>query len=227
MKLYYYATESALSALWDQEIKVASPCDFNDPFEFLPSTENVTPENRTFCHAFQGSSRHHYYVLSMSERPNNIRMWAQYAANHTGLMIELNWDVGIFKELSAGGALRKVDYENPKRVVIDPSNLSDKDILEVLTRKGNDWAQEQEWRLIFTSDFLERIGGRHKLLNGQVAAFIPLRDECVSRVTVGHRSSSILFDSIEAIKRNRQAKWPIAKAKLSDYEFLLIDEQSA
>ena len=55
-KLYYYATEAALNALWDQEIKVTSPCDFNDPFEFLPATKDVTPENRAFCQAFQGAS---------------------------------------------------------------------------------------------------------------------------------------------------------------------------
>jgi hypothetical protein len=225
MRLYYYATEAALAALWEEKIKITAPCDFNDPFEFLPSTANPTQDSRAWTIAFRDTSRNNFYVLSMSERKNNVRMWAQYGANHTGLMFEFDFDVGPFNELKSMGAVHQVKYHEPKRVLVDPAHYNDKDTIAILSRKGEDWAQEAEWRLIIPDSLLEKIGGSYGLLNGHVSAFIPMPYESLISVTLGHRSSSMLADSVDKVRENRSATWTIHKAKLSDDEFLLVDEK--
>ncbi len=209
IELHYYATEA--------------PCDFNDPTEFLPSTEVVTQESRQFCQAFHGASGSSFFALCMSSRKNNIRMWAQYGGNHAGIMFTFNLCTGYFADLVGAGFLKRVIY-GAHRHVINPDNVSHIDAVSLLTMKGDDWSHEDEWRLLLPVLVLPTIGGTNDLFAGRICTFIPLPDECISAITLGRRSSVQLYESVMRIKDMRKAEWQVRAAKLSDHKFEFIDE---
>ena len=223
---YYYATEGVLGALWSNEIKISAPCDFNDPMEFLPATGKLTEENRKICLAWQASSRNNIYVLCLSARKNNPRMWAQYGGNHTGIMLTVDFSKGLYSDWKKVGLLGPVDYSKRERYLLNVGDSPNVDDLRALLyRKGKDWEHEEEWRLVIPETALKALGGHYGMLSGQVAAFLPLPDENISTVTVGHRSSATLFDSVLKIREIRNAAWRVCKAKLSDTEFTLVEDE--
>lgn len=218
MLLHHYSTQAAVEALWTNELKITSPCDFNDPFEFLPATKKISLENRRYCKNFQQSSKNRIYVLSMSARKNNGRMWAQYGENHTGFIITLNFKKQPLAKWREHRFLHKVDYSQSRRHIITPGKETIEDFTELLTRKGRDWDHEKEWRLLFTPDFPDL---QYRMFKGQLAAFLPLPDQAISAVTLGHRSTNALAASVFKIKEIHGAKWTIRKAKWDDYKFSL------
>lgn len=86
-------------------------------------------------------------ILSLSEVPDSLVMWAHYAGNHTGLVLQLDethefFAPMIFEEQSF--ELTKVEYSS-QRPIRSYSTLNSP---EVFYRKSIEWAYEREWRLI-------------------------------------------------------------------------------
>ena len=87
-------------------------------------------------------------ILSLSETPSDLLMWAHYAANHTGFVLEFDDEHSWFWiERPKGddcGNLRKVSYSD------QPSSLylADLKAHEVFYTKGTKWEYEKEWRVI-------------------------------------------------------------------------------
>lgn len=54
------------------------------------------------------------FLLCLSEVENNVRMWAQYGANHTGLMLALDFNRGAL--LKQRDSLLQVEYHSLSRV---------------------------------------------------------------------------------------------------------------
>ena len=95
-------------------------------------------------------------IFSLTEKCDNLLMWAHYSDNHTGFCIEFNAkrlfeickNYIIIKELIM---LYKVKYER-HYPIINPYS-SDYDIQTFvlwLITKSVEWEYEQEWRLIYT-----------------------------------------------------------------------------
>lgn len=80
-------------------------------------------------------------ILSLSEVPDSLLMWAHYSANHTGLCIEYEADL---ENLS----LRPVSYstEYPTLSIYDFGVNILKTTLRILTTKSMEWSYEKEWR---------------------------------------------------------------------------------
>ena len=86
-------------------------------------------------------------ILSLTESPDNVLMWAHYGNNHKGIAIGFDENHEFFKgdEIVAGlKRLNKVDY-NQKRPVLSPSTQNNP---KVFLRKSVEWAYEREWRFI-------------------------------------------------------------------------------
>ena len=87
-------------------------------------------------------------ILSLSEVPDEMLMWAHYAANHTGFALEFDdrhpWFWAQRPEGDDCGNLRKVNYAN------QPSSgyLAELKAHEVFYTKGEKWEYEREWRII-------------------------------------------------------------------------------
>jgi hypothetical protein len=89
-------------------------------------------------------------VLSLAEAPDNLIMWAHYADQHRGFVLQFDESHDFFStvhhpKLEMEIGLRRVDYtaERPKA---SASNLAS--LIEVLYRKSPAWQCEREWRLI-------------------------------------------------------------------------------
>lgn len=87
-------------------------------------------------------------ILSLTERPDNLLMWAHYADSHQGFIIEFDPESSFFSQKRSDvdefGYLRKVEYSETR-----PSLILEeiKDFSPYLT-KGNVWAPEYEWRIM-------------------------------------------------------------------------------
>lgn len=87
-------------------------------------------------------------ILSLSEVPDDLLMWAHYASNHTGFVLEFDdqhtWFWAQRPEGGDCGNLRKVSYTD------QPSSgyLAELKAHEVFYTKGKKWEYEREWRII-------------------------------------------------------------------------------
>lgn len=89
----------------------------------------------------------HFGILSLTESPDNLLMWAHYGDNHKGVVIGFDEQHLFFKgaEIVVGlNCLNKVEY-NQKRPVLSPTTQKNP---KVFLRKSTEWAYEKEWRLI-------------------------------------------------------------------------------
>ena len=253
--LFKYCDAGAIAALDGEQTQMmfSKPADLNDPFEFLPDLEwlfnlqarkllelgfeSVGLPQDTWAPSFLISELAkdwkreislHWFVTSFTSADHNVRMWAQYGGNHTGIKLTLN--LARDPLLSEKSKMGWVDYKQPKRA--DISRMTNRDLTaedkadllkQVATQKGKDWDHEEEIRW-----FLRDEGSPNhiskRLLNGKMKAFFSLPHSCIQRVTVGYQSDESLLNSILEIKKKYQATWQVAKAKLSLNSFQFEDE---
>lgn len=86
-------------------------------------------------------------VLSLTEAPDSLLMWAHYARRHEGFLIEFNSEHAFFHqrcgENGEFGELMRVKYGNrPKTVMIEAT------IGDLFFTKSIDWSYELEWRVV-------------------------------------------------------------------------------
>lgn len=86
-------------------------------------------------------------ILSLTESPDDLLMWAHYADCHRGLAIQFNETHEFFAPQVVDGqslALTKVEYRD-ERPILSYSTINSP---AVFYRKSPAWAYEKEWRLI-------------------------------------------------------------------------------
>ncbi len=137
-------------------------------------------------------------ICCFCETGHDIRMWASYAANHTGVCLEFRPDYNAppFENI------QRVAYvERYPRVCIDEESRYE----EFFSRKHPDWAGEREWRLIVAN---------------AVRTKVPFPPETLVRIVLGVRTSS----EDEELLRRALETWPSAppvmeKARLTKDPF--------
>lgn len=89
-----------------------------------------------------------FCILSLTECPRNLLMWAHYANSHQGFVIEFDAEHEFFtRQKSDKSELRhvkKVQY-TIQRPCLDLSKLTG---IDEFLMKGKDWEYEQEWRIL-------------------------------------------------------------------------------
>lgn len=111
---------------------------------------------------FYNLSTNQMGVISLSETPLNILMWAHYS-NEQGLMIEFDWEIirDSLKELNSdlkNYVFFPVQYvESVEKVDFFSENYGSPDVplLYSWGVKRDDWSYENEWRLIV---YLQNLG---------------------------------------------------------------------
>lgn len=87
-------------------------------------------------------------ILSLTEKPDNLLMWAHYADSHQGFVVEFDESHSFFTEKlrshDALRQLRKITYSRHRPNL----TLSSVENIDVLLTKSDDWEYEQEWRMI-------------------------------------------------------------------------------
>jgi Protein of unknown function (DUF2971) len=82
-------------------------------------------------------------VFCMTEKNDNILMWAHYADQHTGFCLEFGTDTPLFSRV------RPVRYAKnlPKQDLVEFFTVDVRQLPLYLVTKANDWEYEKEWRL--------------------------------------------------------------------------------
>jgi hypothetical protein len=154
----------------DKTLWFSNPLKFNDPFELRPNIKNIIVSDKgnmlvdTFSSYINDTNQAHkfYYasmkplldnvgILSLSGNKEHLAMWAHYADNHKGLVLEFEKNHWFFNDLKLPSymqvlhGLEKVTYilrENRKSI-----NSNEHLTKETFLTKSIDWEYEDEYRM--------------------------------------------------------------------------------
>lgn len=139
-------------------------------------------------------------ILSLSETPDNLLMWAHYAEGHTGFVLVLDSSYDFFKgnnTLLGFAKPEPVEYrsERPRMKIEETSEGSA--MQEIFFVKGLDWKYEKEWR------YLKALADADKRLRdvSDVNLF-RLPPECIRGVILGCNSTEELQNKILELQRD-------------------------
>jgi hypothetical protein len=121
-------------------------------------------------------------VLSLTDRPDNLLMWAHYARRHEGFLVEFDSEHAFFHSPCGSnkefGRLMRVEYgERPSTVMINAT------VGQLFFTKGCHWSYESEWRMVLPVD---RVAKTLQSDGGTVNLYA-LNPECVTGVVCGCR----------------------------------------
>lgn len=162
----------------------------------------------TFGRQFQQRFGERFGVLSLSEIPTSLLMWADYGDCHRGFVIEFDSSSTFFSPCAARGAiglLAKVVYtaERPAIIAYDPSlrveEYAERLIRNVLLTKGLDWEYEQEWRMVLPLD--DPQGFPHTVIDR--LHLFPLPSTAVTAVILGARAADATACGVRALLSGR------------------------
>jgi hypothetical protein len=156
-------------------------------------------------------------LLCFSEIPDNILMWAHYAKDHSGVVIEFSV---IERYDSAWGAAKPVRYrkempflvneEKLVRLLSGEGTIATPDLFEeAVYVKAADWAYEKEWRLV---------GGWEK---AKTEEYIPFKPEEITAVYLGCRMSDADQKAIKDIAGKNHAHAAVYAGSKSTQRFAL------
>jgi hypothetical protein len=130
-------------------------------------------------------------ILSLSETPSSLPMWAHYAANHTGFVLEFDEGHSWFwmkrSDTDEFRHLRKVTYAD----MSPPRYLGDLEGQEVFYSKLKEWEYEKEWRIIRP---LEESSAHF----GEIYLF-DVPPACIKGVVMGSRRSDSSAADLRAV----------------------------
>ncbi|HDX8453404.1 TPA: DUF2971 domain-containing protein [Aeromonas hydrophila] len=186
MDIYYkYTRYFGIESLKDFSLRISLPLTLNDPFEGVLNSdvedmicEKISKQNTVFSNlaslmphdAVSKIIRGNINllpklvgVISLSETPRNLTMWAHYANEHNGLCIGLKNDF-INKSITRNDFSDNVTIKTPLKVNYDSIRpQSNEDITDIqkeasdqtlkhLITKSKDWIHEQEHRCIISPE---------------------------------------------------------------------------
>ncbi|HBB18409.1 MAG TPA: hypothetical protein DCZ97_15940 [Syntrophus sp. (in: bacteria)] len=169
-------------------------------------------------------------ILCLTERCDNLLMWAHYTADHTGFVIEFDekhpfWDQRKNpKEII--GILRKVRYskERPEVTLFDMNKVKQDEqglmqwAEDLCWTKSDHWQYEDEWRMVYTlRDCQNKKAGEKDI------CLFPIPTECITSVIVGCRMSDAdkqrIRDLIKSDRRFSHIK--VLQADIDNREYKL------
>ena len=159
-------------------------------------------------------------ILSLSETPDNLLMWAHNAEEHTGFVIVLDGSHDFFRgDDSTQGFAKpeRVQYSSnrPRTTIEEVSEL------ELFLIKESNWEYEKEWRYLkYLDDADERF---EEAVTPPIALF-RLPPRCVNAVILGCRRSEELKNKIVALRRDDSEfrHLQIQQARMSTTHYHLI-----
>ena len=208
-KLYKYIGAEILNIAFEKDgfcsLKCSYPKDYNDPYElFLTISFNQTPDVLAFYKEIV-SDIEQYPTTCFSKSPVVTPMWAHYANNGTGFVIEIDEDQ-LSNYIDHKG-LDDVTYQDEARSGIESTlqrayQIGKPRYLMFLRKaayyaayftKSSCWNYELERRLIVGDSDIENICGNMIL-------HIPI--DCISKIIAGPKiESSFLQQGIELSKK--------------------------
>jgi hypothetical protein len=176
-------------------------------------------------HALTRAMNREIGILCLTEKMDNLLMWAHYASNHTGFVIALNEKHSFFDRGSEIGHLKKVRYSitRPEVTLLDPT-LSDMEhiyqwINDIFCIKSEHWDYEQEWRMIVALRNCQNVIASQQ---DDICLF-ELPKSCITGIILGCRMSTEHKEAILNVLRNddEYRHVSIRQAEMDEKEFRL------
>jgi Protein of unknown function (DUF2971) len=131
-------------------------------------------------------------ILSLTETPDNLLMWAHYGDCHKGVVLGFDETHPFFRgaEIVAGLArLNKVEY-NQKRPVL---SITTRNNPKVFLRKSIEWAYESEWRLIRPlSEAADRISREHLI----PTCLFDIPQDAIKKIITGSQMIQVQYQEL-------------------------------
>ena len=172
-RLYKYVPPERIDIVRDLRVRFTPPGYLSDPFECRlafprPSAENTTapsngsqPDEDELIRLWRRMASIEWGILCLTERPDNLVMWAHYAAAHRGVVLEFDSENSFFNKTSVRhldwtwmeemplrcpgfGNLREVEYSGDRPSSSDPDEIP----VSSFFAKSPHWAYEEEVRMV-------------------------------------------------------------------------------
>lgn len=95
-------------------------------------------------------------IFCLTEKPDNLLMWAHYADSHQGFVVEFDGADSYFNQRRSEDDefchVRKVKYSDKRPTL----SLSEIESLDTFLTKSLDWEYEQEWRMLMPLSMANR-----------------------------------------------------------------------
>jgi hypothetical protein len=212
--IYKYISSDVFNLVFQRDgfcgVKCSFPKDYNDPFElFLGVDLTVTPELlATYRDIVQDLPQ--YPTTCFSKSPIVTPMWAHYAGNHSGFVLE--FDAKALRHSFERIAIRNVAYKDEPdqsivqslqraAVIAKPRHaiwLQSEVLGQAYFSKHKAWSYEQECRLVDEYGYSEDVAGNWIL-------FMPI--ECITSVIVGRNFPAALLDATLTIAQDNELGW--------------------
>ena len=198
MVFYKYVSEKRIDILQKRLIRFTQPNAMNDPFEarpyFYPDISSDRREKYYRLHNTAG-------ILSLSETPDNMLMWAHYAEGHTGFVLVLDRSHDFFKGDRALHGFAKpvpVEYKHEIPRLRIEETFENPVMSKIFFVKSLDWKYEKEWRYL---KYCANADKRFKDSNNLDVNLFKLPPKCVIGVILGCYRSKGLEDKILILQR--------------------------
>jgi hypothetical protein len=156
-------------------------------------------------------------VFCVSEERDNLLMWAHYARNHTGAVLELRSLPDEDNPLSVAGPIEYVDTPPPffteQEWIDDLTGMSDLDhnsrYMRYAYLKSNHWAYEREWRVWYP---MASHGDYDDM---------PLRPSELASIYLGCQATPELIQDVRGIVRDAYPSVRLFKASKNERAYTL------
>ena len=213
-KIYKYFSHDVIDLVFQRDnfcgIKCSLPKDYNDPYELFLGMDLNTPADQLAFYNDVISSIPQYPTSCFSKSPIVSPMWAHYANNHTGFVLE--FDLEKLQEHLKGNPIWDVSYrsqphESLKNILQRAAVLKKPRyayqlqkfvFVESYFTKYDEWKYEKECRFVDMNKVTENIHGNDIL-------FIPC--DFVKSIIVGPKFPTDKIDSTISISDANNLNW--------------------
>lgn len=170
-------------------------------------------------------------ILCLTGKPDNLLMWAHYAASHTGMVIEFDVEHPFFNQefkgsLSPAGLGEDLskDYGYLKPMIYSETRpeitISSVKSFDSFLVKSNEWKYEEEWRMLMPTVSAHET----KNIDGEDVCLYAVPKSAIVKVILGCRASDKLLELVMKIKNtdNDLDHLQIEKMTLDEKSFGLI-----
>ena len=214
LKVYkFLPAKYAIRCIERKEIKVSTFDDsLNDPFDFSPhylySERHSVENNELFMEAWKETFKGKYGIISTSLAINDPVVWAHYADNHRGIVLEFeHW---------VDDSLIKIDY-NADRPILDFSTFGPHNHTEILNTimrsKWISWSYEEEYRVYVQLKECKTHDGFY---------FWPLPNDFLTGVILGFRCASNASYIEAALRQGNYKNVNITQAKPCEKTYRIL-----
>lgn len=185
--------------------------------------DSFTEENPAIKSLFNEEINKFLGIISFTESPDNIPMWAYYADVYKGFVLTFNTEHQFFNNSllvdKDFGSLHKIVYSPEKTVLDSLKNFQSNPFFEKHIR----WVNEEEWRMILPLSLAQS----KKFPDIYLISIPP---EIITGIIFGFRCNPQLIDYVRELKTKnniwQHLELSIAIPKLDKYKMDVINIES-